>query len=62
LWGLIPGNDGSGGSAQAIYFAAGPDDESHGLFGVLQVPEPASIALVALGITLLGGTRRRSRC
>ena len=38
LWGLIHGNDGSGGSAQA------------------------SIALVALGITLLGGTRRRSRC
>src|SRR5207302_6287724 len=43
LWGLIQGNNGNGGSSNKIYFTAGPADESHGLFGVLQtVPEPSS--------------------
>ena len=35
LWGLMPGNDGNGGSSQKIYFSAGPNDEANGLFGVL---------------------------
>ncbi len=60
LWGLIPGNDTKAGSSQAIYFSAGPGDEAHGLFGVIQVPEPASMALVVLGITMLGVARRRA--
>jgi uncharacterized protein (TIGR03118 family) len=61
LWGLIPGNDGlAGSSSQSIYFAAGPGDEEHGLFGVIGVPEPGSMALVALGITMLGVARRRT--
>ncbi len=35
LWGLIPGNDGSGGSSKTIYFSAGPNKEADGLFGAL---------------------------
>jgi hypothetical protein len=33
LWGISPGNGGSGGSANALYFTAGVKDEAHGLFG-----------------------------
>ncbi len=35
LWSIIPGNGGSGGSSSALYFTAGPDHETHGLFGSL---------------------------
>ena len=42
-------------AARLIYFSAGPDDESHGLFGVLTpVPEPSVSAL-------LGDRTRRRR-
>ena len=34
LWGLLPGN-GTAGNKSDIWFSAGPDDESHGLLGVL---------------------------
>ena len=33
LWGLAFGNGASAGDATSLYFAAGPADESHGLFG-----------------------------
>jgi Ca2+-binding RTX toxin-like protein len=33
LWGLAFGNGVSAGDANSLYFAAGPDDETHGLFG-----------------------------
>ena len=59
LWALFPGNDGMGGSSQKIYFSAGPNGETNGLFGVLQsvpaVPEPSSIALELAAVVLLAG-------
>lgn len=36
LWGLQVGNGGNGGDVNAVYFAAGPNGETHGLFGSLQ--------------------------
>jgi uncharacterized protein (TIGR03118 family) len=57
LWGLIPGNGGSGGDVHDIYFTAGPNGESGGELGLLQsVPEPSSaiLAMISLG-ALLGG-------
>ena len=36
LWGITFGNGGNGGDRNALYFAAGPDDETHGLFGSLR--------------------------
>jgi uncharacterized protein (TIGR03118 family) len=39
LWGIIFGNGGSGGDRNALYFASGPDDETHGLFGSLRFVE-----------------------
>ncbi len=33
LWGLAFGNGVTAGSATTLYYAAGPDDEKHGLFG-----------------------------
>ncbi len=37
LWGLLFGNGASLGDSNALYFAAGPDDEKDGLFGSLRV-------------------------
>jgi uncharacterized protein (TIGR03118 family) len=40
LWGLLPGNGTSAGTDD-VWFAAGPQDESHGLVGVLRAaPDP----------------------
>src|SRR5262249_12037508 len=33
LWGIAFGNGGEAGDPNALYFAAGPADESHGSFG-----------------------------
>ena len=63
LWGLTFGNGGNGGAKDKLYFTAGPDEETHGLFGSLQaVPEPG-IAVPFLFSALTAGLflrRRRS--
>jgi uncharacterized protein (TIGR03118 family) len=35
LWGLAFGNGATAGPVNVLFFAAGPSDESHGLFGTL---------------------------
>jgi uncharacterized protein (TIGR03118 family) len=59
LWALTVGNDASAGSSQKLYFTAGPDGESNGLFGVLVAPEPASLAMFGVGLIGLRAARRR---
>ncbi len=61
LWGIIVGNGGNGGDPGRVYFAAGIEDETHGLFGSLSpVPEPAVTGTVA-GAALMGFCLTRLR-
>ena len=56
LWGLQFGN-GTVTDANTLYFSAGPDDESHGLFGSLTtavVPELSTWGMLLLGFGGLG--------
>ena len=62
LWGLIPGNGTLAGNASEIYFSAGPNDESDGLFGVIgRVPEPTTLALFAVGLGAITVRRRKNK-
>jgi uncharacterized protein (TIGR03118 family) len=36
LWALEFGNGGAAGSTDSLFFTAGPDDETHGLFGMIE--------------------------
>jgi uncharacterized protein (TIGR03118 family) len=38
LWGIAFGNNGAAGPATTLFFAAGPEEEEHGLFGRLDPP------------------------
>jgi uncharacterized protein (TIGR03118 family) len=50
LWGLTIGNgSAAGGSLNTLFFTAGPNGESDGLFGSLAVPEPSTWAMMLIG-------------
>jgi len=59
LWGIGFGNGGNAGPVNALYFAAGIDDEREGLFGRIRVPEPATLPIFGLGLLGLFALRRR---
>jgi uncharacterized protein (TIGR03118 family) len=64
LWGLAFGNGAGGGDANALYYAAGPDDETHGLFGRITANAPGTSAVqatLANGTLLITGGRDNDR-
>ena len=60
LWGLVFGNGVTAGDAATLYYAAGPDDETHGLFGKITA-NPAGTspvqATLSTGTLLITGSR-----
>jgi uncharacterized protein (TIGR03118 family) len=61
-WGLQFGNGLSNQATNTLFFAAGPSDEAHGLFGridVAPVPEPGAILLVIVSGCCLALKRGR---
>lgn len=61
LWALIFGNGVNGGARDKLYFTAGIDDEAHGLFGFLAVPEPGTVLLLSAGLPAVFVPFRRRR-
>lgn len=68
LWGLAFGNGGPQFDPLALYFTAGIQDETHGLFGAITAsesvvtpaaPEPATLLLVCSGIAAAVARRHR---
>lgn len=46
LWALQVGNGGTGGNVNTVYFAAGPAEEEHGLFGSLNPTTASATSLI----------------
>jgi uncharacterized protein (TIGR03118 family) len=61
LWGLTVGNNAGGGLSNVLYFTAGPNGESEGLFGSLSVPEPSTWVMMMVGFAGLGYAAYRRR-
>ena len=62
LWGLMFGNGVNGGGLDTLFFTAGPDGESNGLFGSLTaVPETSTWAMLVAGFASLGFAAMRRR-
>jgi uncharacterized protein (TIGR03118 family) len=60
LWALSFGNNGNGGSANSLYFTAGPASESQGVLGVINAaPEPGTWMMIGAALPLLALLRRR---
>jgi uncharacterized protein (TIGR03118 family) len=61
LWGLAFGNGTTVGGATSLYYAAGPDDETHGLFGKITAnaagTSPVTAVLNANGDLIITGSR-----
>jgi uncharacterized protein (TIGR03118 family) len=53
VWGLTFGNGVNGGDVNTLYFASGPEDETHGLFGKLQFNASAATnTIIATGTNI----------
>jgi uncharacterized protein (TIGR03118 family) len=62
LWELAFGDGGDSGPTNALYFAAGINNEKDGLFGkITAVPEPGAWALMILGVAAMGAQLRSAR-
>jgi uncharacterized protein (TIGR03118 family) len=60
LWALTFGNGGNGGDPNVLYFTAGINGEANGLFAsIAAVPEPATLAILTVGLGALVVMRRR---
>src|SRR5262249_19119069 len=61
LWGLAFGNGNTAGDANTLYYAAGPGDEGHGLFGKITAnasgTNPVQAALDADDNLIITGSR-----
>jgi uncharacterized protein (TIGR03118 family) len=62
LWALGFGNGAGAGLGNELFFTAGPNGETDGLFGKLSaVPEPSTILLLGLGLVALNFTAIRCK-
>jgi uncharacterized protein (TIGR03118 family) len=63
LWALTVGNNGGAGSRNKVYFTAGPDEETRGVFGILAAPDGGSaLLLLIMSLTGLRFFSSRIRC